>query len=157
MVVRYSEQRHRIHTVETCLDYAKSFRGTSNLFLAITVPGSNPKFIGTMTAYIDSANLVADMGILIGARQASGHGYATEAWTAVCRALFATGIRKVTAGTLEVNAPMIRLMRRVGMVPDGTRPRQFLYDGREVALIHMAMYATDQESFIAPLARPKRE
>jgi RimJ/RimL family protein N-acetyltransferase len=50
------------------------------------------------------------------------------------------GLRKITAGTLSVNAPMLRLMDRVGMVPDGRRARHQLWEGQEVDIVHAALF-----------------
>ena len=50
-------------------------------------------------------------------------------------------MRKVTAGTMAVNEPMLRLMRRSGMSVEAVRARQFVCDGREVDLVICAKFA----------------
>jgi RimJ/RimL family protein N-acetyltransferase len=90
---------------------------------------------------VDIHNLVADIGILIGERRVWNQGFGLEAWTAVCDYLFRIGgMRKITAGTLEANAGMLSIMRRAGMVEDGVRVRQYLFEGREVDLIYGALF-----------------
>jgi RimJ/RimL family protein N-acetyltransferase len=86
-------------------------------------------------------NGLADLGILIGAPQARGQGYGQEAWTGVCDFLFQeVGLRKITAGVLALNRPMLMLARQVGMVEDGVRRRHYLCDGMEVDVIHLALF-----------------
>jgi hypothetical protein len=36
---------------------------------------------------------------------------------------------------------MLGIMRKAGMVEDGRRPRQCLFEGREVDLVHAALFA----------------
>ncbi|MGD1151770.1 MAG: GNAT family N-acetyltransferase [Syntrophales bacterium] len=141
LVVRYSEQRHRSHTLESCRQYLKSFVDTPHYFWAIDAIDPHIGHIGNMNAYIDKMNSVADVGILIGDRTAWRKGYGREAWMAVCNYLLHDiGIRKVTAGTLAVNKGMIRIMEQTGMIADGRRIRQCMVDGSEVDLIHTALF-----------------
>jgi len=140
-VVRYSNQRYRHHTLDSCKAYLESFDGTPNYFWAIVARDSNLGHIGTMTAYINTVHSVADVGILIGERTVWGIGYGSEAWRAVCAYLLSNiGIRKVTAGTLSVNKAMLKLMRRTGMIEDGRRIRQCVSDGIEADMVHAAVF-----------------
>ena len=74
-VVRYSEQRHIKHTIESQTRYLESFTNSSNCFWAVIQKVPTDEMIGSITAYIDPHNSVADVGILIGSR---GH------WGARC-------------------------------------------------------------------------
>jgi ribosomal-protein-alanine N-acetyltransferase len=147
-VVRYSGQRHRAHTLETCRSYWRSFDGTSHRFWSIVERAEGLGHIGNMNAYIDPRDGVADLGILIGNRGAWHKGYGREAWLAACRHLFEqAGTRKITAGTCATNAAMLALMRSTGMVEDGRRVRQTIVDGHEVDVLHSAMF---RDSWVAP-------
>jgi RimJ/RimL family protein N-acetyltransferase len=140
-VVRYSEQRHRIHTIESCREYWRSFVGTPHHFWAILVSGSQLGHIGNINAYVDEKNRLADVGILIGEKTAWGQGYGLEAWIAVCMHLLnEQGVRKVTAGTSAANKGMLRIMEKSGMVADGRRVRQYIFEGKETDIIHMALF-----------------
>lgn len=140
-VVRYSEQRHRMHTFESCRDYWHSFAGTPHHFWAILVSAGSLGHIGNINAYVDEKNRLADAGILIGEKAAWGQGYGLEAWIAVCKHLLnEEGIRKVTAGTMAVNKGMWRIMEKSGMVPDGRRFRHYIFEGEETDIIHMALF-----------------
>jgi RimJ/RimL family protein N-acetyltransferase len=140
-VVRYSSQRHRLHTLESCRSYWQSFSGTPHCFWAIIEEQRGLGHIGNMNAYIDPRDGVADLGILIGNKAAWHLGYGREAWLAVCRHLFEReGVRKITAGTCADNAAMVALMRAAGMTDDGRRVRQTVVDGREVDVVHAALF-----------------
>ncbi|HEV2145971.1 MAG TPA: GNAT family N-acetyltransferase [Longimicrobiaceae bacterium] len=154
-VVRYSDQRQRAHTLESCRAYMESFRGTPHHFWAIVARDPALGHIGNVNAYVAEEHRVADVGILVGERGAWGAGFGTEAWIAVCDHLLrAGGMRKVTAGTLEVNRPMLVVMQRAGMVPDGRRVRQSLFEGREVDVVHAALFA-DEWKPVEPGAWPR--
>ena len=143
-VMRYSEQRHSNHTIESCREYWLTFSETANHFWSIVVREVRQGYIGTMTGYVDSEHLVADVGILIGERTSWGKGYGSEAWIAVCNYLLDEGgMRKVTAGTLSPNAAMLGVMRRAGMVEDGRRVRQCLFEGCEVDVVYTALFRED--------------
>ncbi|HXC40619.1 MAG TPA: GNAT family N-acetyltransferase [Burkholderiales bacterium] len=140
-VVRFSEQRHRAHTLESCREYWQSFAGTPHFFWAMVAKEASLGHIGNMNAYVDAPNGVADVGILIGERTSWGRGYGLEAWTAVCRFLLGSGLRKITAGTLATNTGMLTIMDRAGMVEDGRRALQCLWEGSPVDICHRALFA----------------
>lgn len=137
-VVKYSEQRHHIHTLESQRLYYKSFAG-SNLFLAIYI---GDEMIGTMTVYTDDYNGIANVGILIGDKTKWGLGYGLEAWRAVCNRLLATGTRKIVAGCMEINQPMMSICSRYGMLQEAKLPDHFIYDIKHspVAIIHWGKF-----------------
>jgi ribosomal-protein-alanine N-acetyltransferase len=141
-VVRYSEQRHRRHTLETCRQYWQSFQNSPHFFWAITMVEGEFEHIGNINAYIDENNSTASVGIMIGERRVWGKGYGLEAWVAVCHHLmYDIGIRKVTAGTVAVNKGMLRIMEKSGMVADGRWIRHCLVDGQEVDGIFAALFS----------------
>jgi RimJ/RimL family protein N-acetyltransferase len=141
-VVRYSEQRHRRHTLESSRRYFESFRGSPNHFLAIEADAAHLGHVGNIGVAIDVPNRVADVSILVGEKRAWGTGLATVAWCGVLRELFdAQQMRKLTAGAMAANEPMLRLMRRSSMQIEAKKSRQFLLDGREVDLVMAAAFA----------------
>lgn len=139
-VVRFSEQRFKTHSLESCRDYMQSFENTANYFWALVIRDANLGHIGNMTAYVDSDQMIADLGIMIGEKKIWAQGYGLEAWLAVSQYLFESGITKVTAGTLSVNSRMLALMRRSGMGDDIYIPRESLFEGRAIDIVKMSMY-----------------
>jgi ribosomal-protein-alanine N-acetyltransferase len=143
-VVRYSEQRHKRHTLESCRQYWQSFKDSPHFFWAITTVDSELGHIGNINAYIDEFNSTASVGIMVGERTASRKGYGLEAWIAVCNYLiYDVGIRKVAAGTVAVNKGMLRIMEKSGMVVEGRWIRQCIIEGEEVDIIFAALFRNE--------------
>lgn len=139
-VVRFSDQRHKRHTFQSCREYMGSFKKSPHYFWAIIAKDKNLGHIGNINAYVDSVHKTADLGILLGECSAWGYGYGLEAWTAVCEYLLKNGMRKITAGTLSVNVKMLRLMERAGMAPYSRRTKKCIFEGSEVDLVYGALY-----------------
>ena len=142
VVVRYSEQRHRVHTLKSCRDYLDSLSGTPHHFWAIEALDIELGHIGNIGATIDEPNSVGDIAIVLGERTAWGNGYGTEAWLEVCRFLLEdSGLRKVSAGTMACNAEMLGIMRKSGMSEECRRPRHLLLNGEEIDVVYAGAYA----------------
>ena len=56
VVTRYSEQRHRSHSLMSCATYLKLFGGSANRFLAIETRAPSKTHIGNITVAIDPPN-----------------------------------------------------------------------------------------------------
>lgn len=141
-VVRYSEQRHRRHTVDTCRSFVDGFRDSPSLLWAIELK-EGARHIGNIHADIDLNNRLADIAIMIGARDVWGQGFGLEAWTAVLSYLREReDIRKITAGCMASNTAMRTLMQRSGMTPDGIRPAHYVRDGETEDLVYASMFVS---------------
>ena len=140
-IVRYSEQRFRTHTLESCAEYMRSFEGTPNLFYALVAKDAALGHVGNLNVYVDERHGTADIGILVGERATWGKGIGGEAWRAAVERLLAHGVRKVTGGCVATNEAMVRIMKRAGMKPDGRRAAQYVYDGQEVDVVYYAVFA----------------
>lgn len=140
-LMRFSENRHKVHTLNSCRAYWRSFEGTPNFFWAIEEVESGNSHIGNINAYINKDNLLADVGILIGVKEVQNKRYGIEAWSGVCEFLFReTEIRKLSAGSMSVNYPMVKLMNSVGMINDGARKKHYLFNGKQVDILYMAFF-----------------
>lgn len=143
-LMRYSEQRHRLHTRVSALAYLRSFADSPHCFWAIEERREGLGHIGNLNAYVDVPNGVADVGILIGESRARQKGYGLEGWLAVCRFLLTTlGMRKISAGAMAANIPMLKLMRAAGMREDGVRRGHYFLEGREMDIINMALFRNE--------------
>ncbi len=140
-VVRFSEQRHRQHSLESCTAYFRSFANSPHFFCAILLRASG-LHIGNLSVSVDTANRVADISILLGDRNCWGQGIGAEAWQSIQDELLANqGIRKVTAGTMAINHGMLSVMKKCGMEEEGRRKRHFLCEGQEVDMVLAAAFA----------------
>lgn len=138
-VVRFSEQRHHKHTLESCSKYIGSYNGTLNFIWAICLLGNELFHIGNISAQVNTDNNIADVSILIGEKELWDKGYGTEAFVAVCNYLVDSGIRKVTAGTLATNIGMLKVMKKAGMIDDGRRRNHYIWENQKVDIIYMAI------------------
>jgi len=139
-VVKYSNQRFKIHSISSCLSYLASFDRTSNFFLKIVRKGSG-QFIGTMTAYVSTQHQTVDIGIMIGLRSVWGNGLGQDAWNALIKWFIQQStIRKITAGTMQSNTGMINLIVRSGMVFEARRKRQELLNGVPEDLLYFGLF-----------------
>ncbi|MDY6793317.1 MAG: GNAT family protein [Thermodesulfobacteriota bacterium] len=144
-IMRFSEQRHKVHTYESCRAYLQTFQESTNTLWAIEEKLHGHGHIGNISAYIDLNNKIADIGILIGESYAQGQGYGYEAFKGVVEYLFKyTPTRKITAGTVSANIAMIEIMHKMKMKDDGVRRRHYLIDGNEVDVIYMALFKDDK-------------
>ena len=141
-VVKYSEQRHRTHELNGCRSYFRTMEASPNYFCALEEHPNGLGHIGNISVTVDQPNRLADIAILIGARETWGAGFGFEAWNAVlCTLLNREGFRKVTGGTVKANLAMVRIMEKSGMRPDGVRPAHYLIDGDAVDIVHFARFA----------------
>ena len=142
-VTRFSNQRFRHHTMESCFAYERSFRGSDNTFLLI-VHRQEEMPIGTMTIYRAKHHGTADIGLMLGNRLYWRQGLGLEAWRVVLQALLREpGIRKVTGGTARPNSGMVKIMEQSGMAREAVRSQQELIEGQAVDLLYYARFAKD--------------
>lgn len=132
--VRYSEQRHAFHSLESQHEYLNKFPAGSYVWLICKWQNGLLKGLGTITAYVDANNKRAEMGILIPREhQSLGIGY--EAWKAVMEFLTGAGITKIDCATMLTNTAMVRLAMKAGMDPECVHLGHFLVDGKPVAML----------------------
>ena len=142
-VTRFSNQRFRQHTLESCAAYQRSFSGSANTFLVIEHRADQVP-IGTMTIYRANNHGTADIGLLLGDRTYWRQGLGVEAWSAVLQTLLKEpGLRKVTGGTARPNTGMIKIMEKSGMHLEAIKQRQELIDGQETDLLYYARFAKE--------------
>lgn len=140
-IVKYSEQRHKVHTLQTQHHYLNTIPSGSHIWLIKLDDNGAIYHIGTITAYVDIHNKVANMGILIGQKGLWGRGYGLEAWTAVVEWLFENDVRKVEAGCMKSNTGMWSIAGRTKMTCDGIVPGHFLLDGRPEPKVTFGKFA----------------
>lgn len=139
-VVLFSNQRFKVHSEQSCLDYVSSFRATHNLFLKIVLK-ENSRMVGTMTAYNSVHHGTSDMGIMLGSRSVMGKGFGQDAWNTLQAWLFdVAAIRKVTGGAMRCNVAMVRIMERSGMKLEAVRPQQELLDGQPQDIVYFGKF-----------------
>jgi ribosomal-protein-alanine N-acetyltransferase len=141
-IVKFSEQRHQYHTLDSCRAFAESFSGSSNHFWAIINKAVPSLHIGNLVSYVDVKNRNTELSILIGEPSARGCGLAKEAWCAAIRYAFeGENMRKVFAGTMSENKAMLAVFSRTGMSIECRQARHFILDGREIDVIIASIFS----------------
>lgn len=141
-VVCYSEQRHKKHTLESQHRFLNEFPVGSYIWLIRLE--STDRDIGTISAYVDWPNRLANMGILIGEKSLWGQGYGYEAWDTVMDFLFADGqIRKIEAGCMKCNRAMVRICEQMGMEHESTIANHFMLNDAPQPLVIYGMLWTE--------------
>lgn len=135
-VVNYSEQRHKTHTMKSSMKYHDIQKGTNNFIFAIEKLCDKALFVGTLRVLVNSDNNWASLSIMIGDKSCWGSGIGSRAWVLMLDTLLnVLNFRMVIAGTMEVNKPMVKLIKKSGMKIDCVLPGRFIYKGREVGLL----------------------
>lgn len=139
-VVRFSVQRHRTHTLESCQAYWSGMRAAGGLLWAIE--HGDGGHIGNLSAHPDHNNQSVELAIMIGDRASWSRGFGTEAWGTVAEFLLDhVGVRRLWAGTMAVNQGMRAIFDRTGMCSDGGSARVFLWNDQEVDLVQAVRFA----------------
>ena len=128
--VKFSEQRHKTHTLTSCQEYVRSHVR----LWAIEHRGTH---IGNIAADVDHHNLVADITILLGEER--GKGLGTEAFKAFSD-YWAKYYRKLTCGCMSVNYGMRIIATKAGYEQEAIQDDQFLYEGGTADLVRYARF-----------------
>lgn len=136
-LMKYSEQRHIEHTKQTQLSYLNdNFSGTANqsrywyVILNDNERGIKNDLIGSITGHVFKRGhslrprsktpsfaawkdrLSVNIGIMLGEQH--GHGYASEALSAVVNYYSDTGIKHMEVGMMPDNEAMVKLAKTCG-------------------------------------------
>lgn len=138
---RYSNQRFKNHSVESCQRYLESFAASNNIFLKIN-DLKTMEMIGTMTAFISIFHKTANIGILVGPKN-WGKGYGKDAFSALTQYLLVElSIRKVTAGTLRCNESMISVIKCAGMTLEAILKDEELVNDEPQDMLYFSKFST---------------
>ncbi|MCS5707679.1 GNAT family N-acetyltransferase [Candidatus Berkiella cookevillensis] len=138
--VQFSELRHKTHTLESCTNYFHSMQSGKHYFWAI-MHQSSGQHIGNLSAYIDPHNLIADLAILIGEPEYKGKGYGLLAWIlAMDYLLVKKQFRKITAGTMSINTPMLQIFKKSDMRIEAVRQSHYLWNSKAVDIVLAAKF-----------------
>jgi [ribosomal protein S5]-alanine N-acetyltransferase len=136
-VNRYLESRFEVHTLGTTRAFvATQLADPSALFLGIHSLELSRHVGNIKLGPIQRPHGLAEVGIMIGDRDAWGRGIASEAISVIAAiARDEMGLRKLTAGCYRSNGASQRAFVKAGFQVEAVRPRHFLLDGREEDLV----------------------
>lgn len=130
-VMRYLESRWSAHTVESVRAFIDTCNASAaDLLLGVCLPGG--RHIGNIKiGPMHPQHRSAAIGLMFGARDCWGQGYASEAIGAVTAYAFAAlGLEKVWAGCYASNEASQRAFLRNGFVVEGRQKHMWLFEGR---------------------------
>lgn len=131
-VVRYTEARWRVHTLESARDYVRESNGDTNVRLFRILVEDGVHVGNVRVSSIDWTHKRADIAIIIGDRSYRGRGVGVRAIELVSEYCFdELGLEKLTAGMYAENEPSIRAFEKAGFVIEGRLAKHHRYgDGR---------------------------
>ena len=144
LVTRYSEQRHKTHSLESCRAFVNTMRDNNQYFWAIELKEHQNPHIGNVSGYVDRNNQICELSILLGNAGLHNKGLGLEAWSCAQDWLLSQpDIRKTHAGTMACNTGMLKVFERSGMRVEGRKRDHFLYENGAVDLIYAGKFKTD--------------
>ncbi|HSN76312.1 MAG TPA: GNAT family protein [Anaerolineae bacterium] len=144
-VTRYLESRFYPNSIEILQDYVAQRLGDhNNVFLAI-IRKEDERHIGNIQlGPINWIHRFADVGLLIGAKDCWGQGFATEAIGMVTQYAFGKlNLQRLTAGCYANNLGSAKAFLRNGWQEEGRRKNHCFCEGRYVDVILVGI--TNQE------------
>ena len=140
-VVKYSEQRHVVHNFDNVTKYFNDKLNSDDYFLAIEFFDKEWIHIGNIGVSVNKPNNLADVSIIIGEKKYWGKGIALIAWKLVLDMLLKKlKFRLVTAGTMELNEPMLKIIKKSEMKIDAVLPARFDFNGKYISMVLASKY-----------------
>jgi RimJ/RimL family protein N-acetyltransferase len=136
-VNRYTESRFTTHTIESVRDFvAATAADPANVFLAIERKDDGRHIGNIKLGPIHPYHRSGDIGLLIGEKDAWGHGFATEAIGVLKNYAFAElGLAKLTAGCYANNPGSLKAFLKAGFSTEGKRLDQYRFGDQRIDLL----------------------
>ena len=132
-VVKFTESRHMIHTMESLKDFILHVNNNYDYFFAI-IDIQSGKHIGNIKiSNIHPIYKYADIGLIIGEKDFWGKGIATEAiQLCVDFAFKQLKLHRLYAGIYDVNVGSVKAFERAGFVREGCEKEKYLFEGKRI-------------------------
>ena len=141
-VNRFLESRFEHHTLESVTKQALHWVNNRYfMFFAIRCPSSGDHVGNIKLGPINQHHQTADIGYMIGRKEYLGRGIASNALILLSNYAFKKGVKKIIAGTYEVNLASIRVMEKAGYTYECTRNSHVIFEGNRINSILYAKYA----------------
>jgi RimJ/RimL family protein N-acetyltransferase len=144
-VNQFLETRHHEWTIDAIKEFVARINACSNDHLFGIFLKHNNRHIGNIK--IGPVNLhhgLAEVGMLIGARDCWGKGYATEALSAISRYAFQElGVRKIDGGLYVPNHANRRVCEKVGFRKEGHRRNHYILKGEPCDIVEYGLLPSD--------------
>ena len=132
-VVKFTESRYMVHTIESLKDFILHVNNESNYCFAI-VDIQSGKHIGNIKiGNIHPLYKYADVGLIIGNKNFYGKGIATEALKLCIEFAFKElKLHRLWAGIYDVNIGSIKAFEKAGFVREGCEKEKYLFEGKRI-------------------------
>ena len=122
-LLKYSNQRFENNTPAKLKEYYLSTKSNKDFFYKILT--KDKVFIGTIFCKVDKYHNTGNLGILIGNKNFSSSGFGFDAWVTLIKYLKKkVKVRKIYAGTLTCNKPMLKIFIKSKMKFEAKFKRQ---------------------------------
>lgn len=145
VINQYLESRFVTHNELDLQQFVDAmFHSPNDLFLAIVLNATHQHIGNIKLGNIHWVHRHAEVGIVIGAVEHHGKGYATAAIELLTHYAFQElGLRKITAGAYRSNGGSLKAFEKAGYLPDGIRKAHFFEQGQYVDQILLAAFAAE--------------
>ena len=144
-VYRFLETRHTPQTIETIRAFvaSRNAKADEHLF-GIFLKNSDVHIGNIKIGPIGQVHPIADVTLLLGARNCWGRGFGSEAILAASRyAMRDLGMRKLTASMYAPNQGSYKAFLKAGFQHEGLRRRHMLLEGHMCDLLEVGMTEED--------------
>lgn len=141
-ITRYTESRFYPYSLEQLRAYVASLDGKREaVFLAI-IEKSSQRHVGNIKlGNIDWIHRRADIGVIVGAKDCWGRGYASEAIALISDYAFKKlNLHKVWAGCYANNLGSIKAFKKAGFIEEGVQKSHYYGAGGYVDLVLLGKF-----------------
>ncbi|MGE0483648.1 MAG: GNAT family N-acetyltransferase [Gammaproteobacteria bacterium] len=144
-VNQFLETRHQPQTLESVREFVRAVNARDNEHLFGIFLREGARHIGNIkVGPVLARHPVADVSLLIGARDCWGQGYAAEAIRAVSEHAFRhLGVRKLAAGMYVANQGSLRAFLKAGYRQEGHRRAHYLVGDQMSDVIEVGLLPAD--------------
>ena len=146
-VTQYLETRHMVHDQSRVREFVGRMAASADEFLFGIFLVDGGRHVGNIkVGPIRREHGLADVSLLLGAREVWGHGMATEAIGAVSRHAFTSlGVSKLGASMYAPNVGSRRAFLKAGYREEGLRRAHYELDGIRCDLVELGLLPSDLE------------
>lgn len=143
IINRYLESRHRVHTLESCTEYLKTFDQKSSFLFGIFEKNSN-LHIGNVTIYLHAQHSTTSFGYIIGEKEFWGTQAATEAIFLLIEYCFQQlKSAKVWGACYSPNLASVFNFIKFGFKKEGHFKKHFVEGGNRVDTLYYGLLVED--------------
>jgi [ribosomal protein S5]-alanine N-acetyltransferase len=144
-VTKHLESRFYPNSKESLLDFVTGkLRDKNNIFLAVIIKDGERHIGNIKLGPIDWIHRLADVALLIGAKDFWGRGYGTEAIGLIVNFAFRElNLHKLTAGHYSANVGSGKAFTKNGFVVEGVRRKHRFFDGDYVDTVLLGLLNED--------------